>query len=49
MLTAEEILLILEKLADGKMGYSDDPKVGALQAKLSIMLSLARARVARGG
>ena len=57
-LTKEEILLILERLAEktvveptkefpyrvstrGMGGYSDDPKIGPLQAKLSILLEMA--------
>jgi len=44
-LTVEEIRTILAALAkahckDGR-GYSDDPVVGKLQAKLSIMLEVA--------
>lgn len=39
MLTAEEILFVLELLQEKYgFGYSEDPKVGRLQAKLSIML-----------
>jgi hypothetical protein len=41
-LSKADIYLILDALSDkyGK-GYSDDPKVGKLQAKLSIMLQAA--------
>ncbi len=52
-LTADEIRLILEKLAEEKVasfdrftvyarghGYSQDPSIGKLQAKLSIMLEV---------
>lgn len=51
MLNAEEILLFLdllrEKYCNGQPGYSDDPKIGKLQAKLSIMLEVkSRARPA---
>ncbi len=41
MLEEHEIKYVLGLIADtlpGKLGYSDDPTVGALQAKLSIML-----------
>lgn len=39
MLTVEEIRLILEIIQKQEgFGYSKDPKIGALQAKLSIML-----------
>ncbi len=41
-LTAKEILFILDKINDGKFGYSEDKFVGVLQAKLSIMLEVAR-------
>ncbi len=39
-LTSEEILLILSKLHPDS-GYSSDPKIAKLQAKLSILLELA--------
>jgi len=47
LLTIEEIRLILEKLGNtySGIGYSPDPEVGRLQAKLSIMLE-AKVRVA---
>ena len=40
ILTAEEILLILGKIHP-HFGYSSDPKVAALQGKLSVMLEVA--------
>lgn len=49
MLTVKEIAYILDLIAatlPGGFGYSKDPEVAALQAKLSIMLE-ARVRVAR--
>lgn len=47
MLTTEEILFILELLQEKYgFGYSEDPKIGQLQAKLSIMLEAASRRVA---
>ena len=43
MLTKDEIMLVLNLLAEKYgHGYSDVPDVGRLQAKLSIMLELAR-------
>ena len=46
MLTTDEILMFLqflsEKHTEHNFGYSDDSKIGALQAKLSIMLQVAR-------
>lgn len=41
VLTQEEIRLILDKINNGKSGYSDDPVVFKLQGKLSIMLQMA--------
>ncbi len=42
MLSKSEIALILEVISEKYgMGYSDNPEVGALQAKLSIMLEMA--------
>jgi len=46
MLTSKEIVLILEKIHPG-FGYSKDPGVSVLQAKLSIMLEVAQRREAR--
>lgn len=41
-LTKDEILLILKAIEKAHgVGYSNDPKVAALQAKLSIMLEVA--------
>lgn len=41
MMTREDILLVLEIIEEKHgPGYSDDPKIGALQAKLSIMLQM---------
>ena len=41
MLTSKEIRLILEALCEKYgPGYSDEPGVGALQAKFSIMLEM---------
>lgn len=39
-LTSKEILLILNKLCP-EGGYSKDPEISKLQAKLSIMLEVA--------
>lgn len=40
--TSRELLLILNALSSQYgMGYSDNPEVGKLQAKLSIMLEVA--------
>lgn len=39
-LTAEEIRIILKKLCP-EGGYSSDPEISALQAKLSILLEMA--------
>lgn len=39
-LTKKELLLILQKLCP-EGGYSKDPEISALQAKLSILLSMA--------
>ena len=44
ILTSEQILFILNKINDGKFGYSDDPFVFELQDKLSIMLEMARTK-----
>lgn len=42
ILTTADIYLILNALRDKYgMGYSDEPGVGTLQAKLSIMLEMA--------
>ena len=42
MLTKADILLILRELEKTHgFGYSKDPEVGALQAKLSILLEMA--------
>jgi hypothetical protein len=50
MLTSKEIYKLLQALDKafnaGKGGYSDDPEIGALQAKLSIMLQVAHQREA---
>jgi len=46
MLTKDEIMFILEKINPG-FGYSDDPKIARLQAKLSIMLELAETNTPR--
>lgn len=42
-LTIEEITLILNKINDGKFGYSEDPAVRRLQSKLSVALEVKRA------
>ena len=44
-LTSAQILFILDLISEkhGK-GYSDDPEIGKLQARLSIMLEIARKR-----
>ncbi len=42
MLTSKEIRMVLEALREKYgPGYSDEPGVGALQAKLSMMLEMA--------
>ena len=42
ILTVEDIQTILQALRDKYgFGYSDEPGIGALQAKLSIMLEMA--------
>jgi len=38
LLTTEDMYLILNKLSDGKPGYSEDPKIAQVQTRLSIML-----------
>ena len=44
-LTSEEVLLFLELLREKHgPGYSKDPKIGKLQAKLSILLEMAHRR-----
>lgn len=40
ILTRKEIKFILNKISDGKFGYNEDPFIGKLQAKLSMMLQL---------
>lgn len=43
MLTYDDIKIILEALREKYgPGYADDPKIGRLQAKLSIMLEAKR-------
>ena len=39
-LTKDEITLILDKINDGKLGYSEDSRIARLQAKLSILLEV---------
>ena len=41
MLTREEVLIVLDLIRNKYgSGYAEDPAVGALQAKLSMMLRL---------
>ena len=43
LLTADEIRLILNLIADKYgSGYSEEPDIGKLQAKLSIMLEMSQ-------
>ena len=42
LFTKEEILLLLDKVNDGKSGYSDIPAIARIQAKLSLMLAAQR-------
>ncbi len=41
MLTVDEIMLILTKI-NPNFGWSDDPQIAPLEAKLSVMLQIAR-------